>query len=278
MQKNRQLKILVVPKRVIAATALLILVMLSLQPGKLLAQAITQGYRSDTPMQRGMIVQLDENDTSKIMPVSQDTAEATFGVVVNPNDAAATLSTDTEQIFVATSGKYEVLVSDQNGDIEPSDYIVVSSLNGVGMKVNDEQAIVVARALEGFSREQVIGSAKVGEQEVRIGRILADIDIVGNPLEKKTLSYIPEILKDVAEEIAGKPVDPARVYISLIVIVVSALISGSLMYSAIHSAIISIGRNPLSKKSIMLSMYQVVAISLFILIVGLFGVYLILRL
>lgn len=278
MQKIRQLKTFLVPKRLVSFALLLFLIVLSLQSGKLLAQTVTQGYGSDRPLQRGMIVQLDEHDTSKVRPVTQDSAEATLGVVVDPNDAPATLSTDAGQVFVATSGTFEVLVSNQNGSIAPSDYIVISSLNGIGMKVDQEQAVVVARALEGFSGEQAVSRTEVGGQEVQIGRVLADIDIVGNPLKEKGLSYIPGILKNAAEEIAGKPVDPARVYISLIVIVVSALISGSLMYSAIRSAIISIGRNPLSKISILRGMYQVVAISLFILIVGLIGVYLILRL
>ena len=55
-------------------------------------------------------------------------------------------------------------------------------------------------------------------------------------------------------------------------------IAGSLLYSGIRSSVISIGRNPLSKESITKSLLQIILTSIIIFLIGLFGVYLLLRL
>lgn len=266
------------PQSIASLIALILLILLS-STDFAFSQAVTQGYDSDESLQRGMVVQIDEEDTTKVMPVTQETAEGAYGVVVNANDAPATLSTENQQVFVATIGKYDVLVSDQNGEINPGDYIVVSSVSGIGMKVDQIQPIVVARALEGFEGTgDSIGTAKVGERDVRIGRILADVNISGNPLQKPPAQRLPEALRRIAEDIAEKPVSMTRLYISLAILIVSAVVSGSLLYSGVKSAITSIGRNPLSKKSILRGMFQVIIVGLIIFIVGIFGVYLLLKL
>ena len=56
------------------------------------------------------------------------------------------------------------------------------------------------------------------------------------------------------------------------------MIAGSLIYSAVRSSLIAIGRNPLSKKSIIRGLFQVVIIGLMVFLSGIFGVYLLLRL
>lgn len=276
---SNKIKKLFTLKRSVSLLALLLLMVMSVRVDVVSSQAVTQGYDSDESLQRGMVVKIDEEDTTKVEPVTQATAEATYGVVVDSNDAPATLSTETQQVFVATIGKYEILVSDQNGEINPGDYIVVSSVTGIGMKVDQVQPIVVARALEGFEGTgDIIGTAQVGDNTVNFGRILADVNISGNPLQKPPAQRLPEALRRIAEDIAEKPVSMTRLYISLVILIVSGVISGSLLYSGVRSAITSIGRNPLSKKSILRGMFQVIIVGLIIFIVGIFGVYLLLRL
>jgi len=117
-----------------------------------------------------------------------------------------------------------------------------------------------------------------GERTVKIGRIPVDITVARNPLLKGTEPNLPDALRKVSESIAGKPVEATRVYIALVVFIITTAISGSLLYGGIRSAIISIGRNPLSKKSIIRGMLQVVISGLIIFILGIFGVYLLLKL
>lgn len=57
--------------------------------------------------------------------------------------------------------------------------------------------------------------------------------------------------------------------------VITALV---LLYAGVRNAIISIGRNPMSRKSIVKALIQVILTSLLILIIGLFAVYLLLKL
>lgn len=267
------------PARLLASLGLLVLIVFSAQIKIAFGQAFSQGYGSDESLQRGMIVRILQEDTTKVASATQETSADAYGVVVNKNDAPATISNEGEEVFVANDGKYEILVSTQNGLINPGDYIVISSLNGIGMKVDEVQPVVVGRALDGFEGGgDSVSSAEINETPVEIGRVQADIGVTGNPLQKPPDQKLPEILRNAAEDIANKPVSTTRIYLSLALLLVSSLVSGVLLYGGIRSAIVSVGRNPLSKKSIVKGMIQVVIVGMLIFIVGVFGVYLLLKL
>lgn len=249
------------------------------------AQTVTQGYGADTVLQRGMIVGLKKDDLRKVEPINEDQFDRIHGVVISANDAAVLLGNDNEKVYVASGGRFMTLVSNQNGDINPGDYIALSAVSGIGMKAGDHDPIILGKAIEGFKSSesaQVIGTAKVknasgGDQEIKIGRVLVDVSIGKNPLLKND-NTLPTALKRASEIIAGKAVSPVRVYLSLVILAMSALIAGSLIYSAVRSSLIAIGRNPLSKKSIIRGLFQVVIIGLMIFLSGIFGVYLLLKL
>jgi hypothetical protein len=283
MYKTKIKKLLSFP-RLMALAALFLLVALSLTSPLTAQTPFTQGYSTDETLQRGMIVRLKEDDTTKVSALSYDEIESVHGVVVASNDAPITLSAEGQKVFVATGGKYDILVSDQNGEIKPGDYITVSALTGIGMKASTKETQVVGRALDGFNgRDGAIGSAEVksgdgSTKNVNLGRISADIEVSRNPNFGFERPPIPETLRRAAESIAGKKVDVARVYIALVVFIICTIVAGTLMYGGVRSGIISIGRNPLSKKSIIKGMVQVVLFGLIIFIIGLFGVYLLLKL
>jgi hypothetical protein len=270
-------------QRLIAVAALLILVLLGISH-PLDAQTLTQGYGTDGPIQKGMIVRIKDGDESKVVPLSLEEADKMHGVVVDSNDAAVTLSADNEKVFVATTGKYEVLVSNQNGEVNEGDWITISAIHGVGMKASTGDSYVMGKALETFDgSNKVAGVTKLkdssgGERDVRMGRIRADITVARNPLYKGEEPNLPGYLRKISEQIAGKPVDATRVYLGLIVMLVTTAVAGSLLYGGVRSGIISIGRNPLSKKSVIRGMVQVIIVGLIIFILGLFGVYLLLKL
>lgn len=245
-----------------------------------ITSSVAQSYTADTKLQRGIIVIIDEQNADKVVPAKLEEIEKVHGIVVDSNDAPVTLSNEGQQVFVATTGRYQILVSDENGGINVGDYITLSSLQGVGMK-GDEQRneLVFGKSLEAFdSSKEVLSTAKIGDREVHLGRVMVDITVAKNPLLKGVEPNIPSFLKRATEVIAGKPVDALRAYIGLAVFILTTIISGSLIYGGVRSALISIGRNPLSKKSIVRSLFQIVLVSLIILISGIFGVYLILRL
>jgi hypothetical protein len=270
--------------RLLAVLGLVFLVWLG-TTGLLGAQtAFIQGYGTDQPLQLGLIVRLKADDTKKVSPLKMEEMDKMHGVVVNSNDAAVTLSSDGQKAFVATAGRYEVLVNSQNGDIKPGDYITQSAITGVGAAATEKESMVVGKALAAFDGSSVVvGTTKIkdsagGERDVKMGRIMIDIGIARNPLMKGREPDLPQFLQRATEAIAGKPVAAVRVYIGLVVLALSAIVSGVLMYGGIRSGLTSMGRNPLGKKVIIRGMLQVIISGLIIFILGVFGVYLLLKL
>lgn len=282
MQKTKIRQLLTLP-RLLAILGLGLLVTLSIIQ-TLHAQAVTQAYASDDPVERGMIVRIKKEDTTKITPLTSDTIDQMHGVVVDSNDAPVTLSTAGQHFFVATIGHFDVLVDTQNGPIAPGDYITISAVSGIGMKAGSKETLIVGHALAGFDgKTGVVGTSDITDSSgakhtVSIGRVQADINVTRNPLLKATEPNVPDFLRKTTEAIAGKPVPAIRIYLGLLIFVISTIVAGSLLYSGVRSAIISIGRNPLSKKSIIRGLIQVIITGLIIFILGIFGVYLLLKL
>lgn len=283
MYKTKIKKLFSLP-RLLALAALLSLVALSSQSPLGAQTAFTQGYGSDETLQRGMIVRIKKDDATKVSALKYEEMPDMHGVVVDSNDAPVTLSAEGQKVFIATGGKYEVLVSTQNGEIKAGDYITISSLSGIGMKANAAESHVVGRALSDFNgKDAVVSTTEIKDsanntKNIAIGRLFADISVSRNPNYGPPDSGLPEALRKAAESIAGKEVNTARVYIAVVIFVVSTIIAGTIMYGGVRSGIISIGRNPLSKKSIIRGMLQVVIFGLIVFILGLFGVYLLLKL
>lgn len=279
-----KIKHYVSPTKVFALAGLATLVALSFTH-PLGAQSVTQGYSSDVVLQRGMIVVVREDDQTKIEPAKPDTMERIHGIVVNPNDAPFTVSNEEQKNFVATVGRYDVLVSNQNGDVLAGDYLTISSIEGIAMKADRNQRVIVGRALTEFKPGSgtTISTAQLTDsdgqnQAVDIGRVEIDIGVSRNPLLRPEQANVPEFLRRASEGIAQKSVSAVRVYMGLVILAISSTIAGSMLFSGIRSAVISIGRNPLSKKSIVRGLLQVVLTSLIVFITGLFGVYLLIRL
>lgn len=254
------------------------------------AQAVTQAYSTDMPLQRGMIVRVSEKDKSKVEPLVADSILKMEGVVVAANDAPVTLSDETgstQQVFVATTGKYNVLVSNQNGVIKSGDPVTISSLAGIGMAASDKQSLIVGKALSDFDgKSQVSGTSTLKGPDgkditVKLALIGVDINISRNPREaSKDRQVIPVLafLQSGANAVANKTVDPARLYIGVLILFLSMALAGSILYAGVRSSIVSIGRNPLAKSSIVRNLVQIILVSIIILIIGMLGVYLILKL
>jgi hypothetical protein len=266
--------------RILAFIGLFSLIIVSMV-GPLFAQTLTQGYKSDQPLQRGMLVAVDQDDPTKVEALKDESLDRVKGVVVQKNDSPVTLSSDERKIFVASTGEFDVLVSDQNGVIKEGDYISISSLEGIGMKATTAQPVVAGRATEGFKGSgDSISATTVGSgSSYNIGRIKANLEIGGNPLLKSPeKSNVPQFLAAIGENVAAKPVSTVRLYLSAALFVATIGLVGFMLYGGVRSSMIAIGRNPLSKKTITRSLFQVVLVSLLIFITGLFGVYLLLKL
>jgi hypothetical protein len=243
------------------------------------AQQFVTGYASDTPLQRGMIVRLKEGNTQSVVPLKATEVDRMHGVVVDANDAPATLSSDTQKTFVAVSGKFEVLVSNQNGEIKSGDPISISSTDGIGMKADTRANLSIGTAITGFDgKTNVVSKTTSTGREFNIGRVLVEITVGANPIYQPNVGYTPTLLQDIARSVSNKPVSPLRLYLSLLILLITGFITGALLFSSVRGGLVAIGRNPLSRKSITRNMLQVVVVAIIIFLSGLFGVYLLLKL
>lgn len=255
--------------------------LLLLVPAVAAAQTISQSYGADSDLQRGMIVGLTGADRSKVEALASGRSRDIVGVVVSETDSAISLTGETREVYVASSGTFEVLVSDQNGSIEKGDYISLTAVEGVGGKANDTQPITVGRALESFNSssegatEATVSDADGKEKQIKLGRIDVDINIGKNPLVSE--AEAPLLLQKIGETVAGKTVSGPRIYLALGVLIIAVGVAGSIIYGAVHSGLISIGRNPFSKGAIYQTMLQTIIIGFIIFFAALVGVYLLLR-
>ncbi len=252
-----------------------------------ITQAITQSFNADPSVQLGMIVKLKDKDPGTVEPITQATLTKLLGVVVPPNDSTVTISPASakkQQVFVASSGQYTTLVSNENGAIKAGDYITASALAGIGMKADEGQSVILGKSAGAFSgTANVIGKVALKNSlgkttEVSLGRVAIILDVSHNPLESKSTNFVPGFLARVSQSVADKQVSAARIYLGLAILALTTVITANLVYGGVRSGMISVGRNPLSKKSIIKSLIQTVVAGLIIFIVGVLAVYLLLKL
>lgn len=245
-----------------------------------------QSYAADSPIDVGTIVLLTGKDSNRVKVATQAEAQNMFGVAVDRNQLALAITDGKKQneTFVAVSGTYQVLVTNQAGTINSGDYLTLSSVQGLAMKAGDEEVTVFGRANTAFNDSSVtLGTTTLKDSSgkaktVKIGSIPVTIDIKNNPNHKSTEVNAPDFLKRVGEAIAEKEVSPIRIYLSVGIAVVALVAAIAVIYAGIRSGVISIGRNPMSRKSIFRALIEVILTSLLILIIGLFAVYLLLKL
>lgn len=245
-----------------------------------------QAYGASAPIDIGTIVVLTGGSSNQVSVATQKEAQNMFGVVVDKNQLPIAISNGELQneTYVAASGTYNVLVSTQAGTIAAGDYLTLSSLNGVAMRAGEEEVTVFGRANLAFSGQtdslgvSTLTDASGGKKTVKLGMVPVTIEVKSNPNHKSTDTIAPDFLKKIGQAIAEKEVSPIRLYLSMAITAVSLIAAIAVLYAGVRNSVISIGRNPMSKRSIFRALLEVVLTSLLVLIVGLFAVYLLLRL
>ncbi|MGB4758590.1 MAG: hypothetical protein WBP26_00890 [Candidatus Saccharimonadales bacterium] len=253
------------------------------------AQAIgsaIQSYQSDLTLQRGLLVRLDSKDSKKVRPVNAKDMQDTFGVVVSPNDTPISVGVSESSgdlAYVATSGNYNVIVTDQAGQIKKDDLLTISALDGIAMKAGENESTVVGKALTNFDgKTNITGKVTLKDskgnalQTVQLGMIPVAFEVGSNPLQKSTRADLPEWL--IRTGLVDKDVQPVKIYISIGILALAIIVALTVLYAGIRHSMISIGRNPLSRGSIARNLLSIFLSAFIILIIGSFTVYLILKL
>lgn len=273
-------------KRVIKRFLLIVsLAALAFMSAAVHAQKVTQGYQTDEALQKGMIVRLKPGDGSKVQAATRDDDADVLGVVVSSAEAGVSLSNTgvAEEVFVANTGQFDVLVSTQNGPINTGDYIAISSVAGVGMKAGNDQQYVLGKALDAFdgkatSEGTTVLKTSTGDQQVSLGRIGIEISVAHNPkYQKNAPAGVPEALAKLADVVTDRPVTAFRIYAGVAVALLSVLVAGVILFAGVRTGMTAVGRNPLAKKTIFRNLIQVTLMALIVFVIGGIGVYLLLR-
>lgn len=239
--------------------------------------AISQGFKTSSPIATGTLVSTNAT-ANTVESATVDTAPQLTGVV--GADALVELSSDTSEVQVATSGTVSTLVSTINGDIKSGDRVSVSPIVGVGMK-NLSNGYIVGVAQADFSQAKDVISREVVDRNgnkttTKVGLLPVQVGVSFYTEPDKNTTILPAFLLDLAREIAGRDVSVIRIIIALVVLLVGIGSITTLIFAAVRSSIISIGRNPLAASAVHRSLFQVILLAIGVLLVMLGAVYLVL--
>lgn len=252
------------------------LVILSVNIYSAQAAGLSFGFSDGEGVKTGMIVSVSKDNTDVLEPAHVNNSSYVVGVAVDKQSSSVVFDNN-DSVYVANDGTVDVFVGDLGGDIVSGDLVTVSTIGGVGRKAD---AI-------GTTTQKIIGVAKsdfTGEEadarefnlensgKVHIGSIQMELldDLSGIQPE------IPSTLENLGTKIAGKDVSFTQSFVSAIVAVLGFVVSGILMFGAIRGSFLSIGRNPLSAKTIYSGMIRASLLSLSVMMLGVVAGYVVL--
>jgi hypothetical protein len=258
----------------------LLLLGLLLLPGVASASTLlSESYISNSTLPVGAIVSLKKGSTDHVDAAKISTVDYLFGVIIEDGSSELSLSSGQQnQVHVATSGSEQVLVSDINGSIAVGDPITASPIDGVGMKAtNNTKVIGVAQdKFPNTSASKKTFKDQAGKQEtVQLGNVPISIN-VAYFYKQPDKTIIPQALQNVANALAGKKVNALPILISVGIFFIMLIIVVSIIYSLIHSSIISVGRNPMSQAAVYRNVIQLSGLVIVIIGVSVGAIYMVL--
>lgn len=238
---------------------------------------ISQGYTTDESLPLGSIVSLEKTNTDRVIASTTNNADRILGIVINNDSSLLSVTNSTKkQVQVATSGTVPVLISDINGEVHAGDHITASPLSGVGMKASANVRIVgIAQSGIQGARKETYKDKAGKEHTVTLGQVPVMVN-VAYFFKEPEKTVVPTAIQNVANSLAGKEVSTLPILLSAGVFLIMLIVVSSIIYSMIHSSIISVGRNPMSQSAIYRDLIQLSALVLAILAVGLITIYFIL--
>lgn len=240
--------------------------------------AIAQQFQTTkSDITAASLVSTQQGNSNSIELSSFEHPERLVGVV--SDNPLIELSNGDSGVQVVTSGLTKVLVTDINGSIASGDKITVSPIEGVGMKATENTTVVgTAQSPLTTSKTQTIKDKSGKDVKVHIGLITIQVGVAFyNADNGKKSSFIPSFLQELANNVAGRNVSAVRVLIAALILLLLFVSITVLLYSAVRSSIISIGRNPLSEQAVRKSLLQVAVTVLAVLLFAVALVFIVLR-
>jgi hypothetical protein len=257
------------------------LFLLSLATAAAVSPSISHSFKSSTgSLANGSLVSLDPRNTGYVQLANSGNGQRLVGLVVGNNGSLLAVNSNVTTTQVATSGTTSALVSDLNGSISVGDQISVSPFSGVGMKAQ-HSARFIGLAQTAFSAKSPgATSEEITNKSGRTTKIAvgyANVSIGIGTAPSAGAADNLNALQGLAKSFTGHIVSTARIIFSIIVVLVTVMALIPLIYGAIYSGIVSVGRNPLAKNEILRSLVSVLFISVLVCTVAAMTVYLLLR-
>lgn len=240
--------------------------------------AIAQSFKtSDAGITAAALVGLEKDNTNTVQLSAAERQDKLVGVV--GDNPLIELSDGGSGVRVVTSGLTMTLVSDINGTVSNGDRITASPIEGVGMKTT-ESGVIVGTAqgdLQSAETETRSITTKDGTKKtVKIGLIPVQVSVAYYTIQEDASPFVPAFLQNLANSVSGRNVSPVRVLVAALVLLLLFVSITVLIYSAVRSSIISIGRNPLSESAVRKSLVEVGLTVFAVLLFSIMIIYLIL--
>lgn len=250
--------------------------LISLLAPSVLAATVSQTFKTNGDVTAGQVVSLDK-EANTVVLANQNNIANLYGVVVSASSVEFNASN--EGALVANTGVLDTYVSTANGAVKAGDAIGISTIEGIGEKaIRTGKIIGVAQG----SLDENTGNAKDFQLQegqtsrtIKVGIVPVKVEVSNyNPAtglvnaESQDVSNRNKALQ-VADSIAGKPVNAIALVLSGIILLISIFVATFLLTSSGYASMIAMGRNPLSEKKIMQSLFRLIALSIGIFLVGL---------
>ena len=250
----------------------------------LTAWAYARGYVSqDQELTPGMTAALSQSSTAEVAVVeraNQDNPQMVVGVATVPEENTVTVASGTHQVYIQSIGSVKAFVSNVNGELKKGDSLTVSPILGVLMRANSGSR-AIGTALEDFSNENAeshVITTDEGNKTVLISELNISLaNSLSNGQEFSADTEEASALEKLGKAITGKEIGEFQIITALVIFLVVMIAEGSIIYGAISSSIISLGRNPFSKNMIRKELVRVLLLAVFVLLIGLASMYAVLR-
>jgi len=242
------------------------------------ATAIAQGFKLQgvaNDFTNGALVSTVSGHPDTVELATTDSASRLAGIV--GNQTLLSLSNGTAQVQVVINGGTTVLVSDINGPVHAGDKVTASPIEGVGMFASgNEQVVGTAQsALDTQTASiQTVADRSGKNHNVHIGRVPLQVGV--SYYQATANGFVPAALQNLADTIAGRPVSLIRLLACTLLLLLAFVSTAALLYTAVRSGLISIGRNPLAAGAIRRGLLQVGGAIILILVFALLASYIIL--
>ena len=219
---------------------------------------ISRSYNATKDIRGGSLVSLVKGSADTIEATNTENSARLVGVTVASDASLIAVDPDEDKVQVAMSGVTTAMVSNVNGAIKTGDRIAVSPFSGIGMKALGK-GYIVGSALEDFnaaangSAMQKVTDKNGDTKSIAIGYIQINLTPRYDSSAKDELNGLQEYV----ETLTGRVVSMPRIIISAIVAAVTIIGAGVLLYASIYGSIMSIGRNPLARQSILSALSKV---------------------